>query len=236
VKIAISVSEKEKAKGMKSPYFQALLAVGVNPEELKLITATDGARVGTEHYDGVLFAGGGDIDPGFYGDQKRYPDIKPDRARDKFEFRLLDTCVHQRLPILGICRGIQTINVKLGGTLYQDVVNDGVTELDHRSSNPRSRAVHGIVVTEPGSQLAQILPTSCRVNSLHRQAIKRLGRGLRVTAHSEDGLVEAVESAEDYPFLMAVQWHPEEMVDQPEQRKLFEQFVAKCREAAKKRS
>ena len=74
------------------------------------------------------------------------------------------------------------------------------------------------------------------MNSLHRQAIKRLGRGLKVTAHSEDGLVEAVESADAYPFLIAVQWHPEEMVDQPEPRKLFEKFVAKCRELAAQRT
>lgn len=235
MKIALSVSGKEKKRGTDSPYYQALVAVGAQPGELELLTAADAARVRTEPYDGVLFAGGGDIDPAFYGDQKRYEDVKPDRARDEFEFGLLETCAHRRLPILGICRGIQTINVKLGGTLYQDVVNDGVTQLDHRSSNPRSQAVHGIVVTEPGSQLARILPTSCQVNSLHHQAIKRLGRGLRVTAHSEDGLVEAVEPADDHPFLMAVQWHPEEMLSRPEQRKIFEEFIRKCREAASQR-
>jgi len=76
---------------------------------------------------------------------------------------------------------------------------------------------------------------SCRVNSLHHQAIKHIGRGLKKTAYSEDGLVEAVEAADDYPFLVAVQWHPEEMVDQPEQRRIFEQFIAKCRERAAQR-
>jgi len=84
--------------------------------------------------------------------------------------------------------------------------------------------------------LGAILHGACRVNSLHHQAIKRLGRGLKVTAHSEDGFVEAVESAQEYPFLMAVQWHPEEMVsDSAEQRELFVRFVAKCREAAARR-
>ncbi|MGB7591473.1 MAG: gamma-glutamyl-gamma-aminobutyrate hydrolase family protein, partial [Terriglobia bacterium] len=88
----------------------------------------------------------------------------------------------------------------------------------------------------PESRLAETFKGSCRVNSLHRQAIKRLGRGLKVTAHSEDGLVEAVESADAYPFLIAVQWHPEEMVDRPEPRMLFEKFVAKCRELAARRT
>jgi putative glutamine amidotransferase len=92
-----------------------------------------------------------------------------------------------------------------------------------------------VTLTDPDSALAETFKGSCLVNSLHRQAVKRLGRGLRVTAHSEDGLVEAVESADAYPFLVGVQWHPEEMVDRPEARKLFETFVAKCRELAAKR-
>jgi putative glutamine amidotransferase len=92
-----------------------------------------------------------------------------------------------------------------------------------------------VTLTDPDSRLAGVFQGACWVNSLHHQAIKRLGHGLKVTAHSEDGLVEAVEAADDYPFLMAVQWHPEEIADHPEQRKIFELFVAKCREAAARR-
>jgi putative glutamine amidotransferase len=141
----------------------------------------------------------------------------------------------RRMPILGICRGIQMINVKFGGTLIQDIPSDTELERDHRQRGSRAELTHTVTVTEPESALAGVVTGSCRVNSLHHQAIKRVGRGLKVTAHSEDGLVEAVESAEDYPFLMAVQWHPEELVDHPEQRKIFEQFIAKCREAAARR-
>jgi len=92
-----------------------------------------------------------------------------------------------------------------------------------------------VTVTESNSNVGAAIAGSCRVNSLHHQAIKRLGHGLKVTAHAEDGLVEAIESADEYPFLLAVQWHPEEMTDRPEQRKIFEEFIAKCREAAAKR-
>jgi len=127
------------------------------------------------------------------------------------------------------------INVKFGGTLYQDLNSEAPVEREHAQSAPRPEPTHVVTLTDPESRLAETFKGSCRVNSLHRQAIKRLGRGLKVTAHSEDGLVEAVESADAYPFLIAVQWHPEEMIDQREPRKLFEKFVAKCRELAAQR-
>jgi len=235
MKIAISVSEKEKAKGHDSLYFQALLAGGAQPEELELVSAGDAARVKGMYFDGILFAGGEDVDPSFYGESKRYASVQESHVRDKFEFTLLDIALHRRVPILGICRGVQMINVKFGGTLYQDLQAEAMVEGEHKQSAPRPEATHAVTVTDPESELARVVAGRCRVNSLHHQAVKRLGRGLRVTAHSDDGLVEAVEPADDYPFLMAVQWHPEEMVDCPEQRKLFEHFVAKCREPAERR-
>jgi putative glutamine amidotransferase len=230
MKIAVSVSRKEKAKGEQSPYYQALRAVGVGPEEIELLSATDSRRAQVEAFDGILFTGGEDVDPGSYGEEKKYPSVQAESARDDFEFALLDRALSRRLPILGICRGMQMINVKFGGTLYQDLEEQ--KDLKHKQAGSRSAPLHGVTVTDPDSLLAGSLPGSCRVNSLHHQGVKRLGRGLKATAHSEDGLYEAVESAEDYPFLLAVQWHPEEMVDRPEQRAIFEQFVARCRARA----
>jgi putative glutamine amidotransferase len=236
MKIALSVSHKEKARGEQSPYFRAFVACGARPEELEMLTAADAKRAKASNYDGILFAGGEDVDPALYEEQTKYRSVHVDRARDDFEFSLLDQALDRRLPILGICRGIQMINVKFGGTLYQDIARDTPIEREHRQPGSRSEVTHTVTLTEPESQLATVVEGSCRVNSLHHQAIKRLGRGLKVTAHSEDGLVEAVEAADDYPFLMAVQWHPEEIVDYPEQRRIFEQFIAKCREAAARRA
>jgi putative glutamine amidotransferase len=234
MKIALSISEKEKAKGEDSAYFRALVASGAKTEEIEIVSAADARRVRALDYDGILFSGGEDVDPALYEEKTKHESVHIDRARDDFEFALLDAAMDRRLPILGICRGIQMINVKFGGTLIQDIPSDTELERDHRQPGSRADLTHTVTVTEPESALAGVVAGSCRVNSLHHQAIKRVGRGLKVTAHSEDGLVEAVESAEDYPFLMAVQWHPEELVNHPEQRKIFEQFIAKCREAAAK--
>jgi len=233
MKIALSVSEKEEAKGKDSAYFRALVASGAKPEEVEIVSAADARRVRARDFDGILFSGGEDVDPALYDEKTKHESVHIDRARDTFEFALLDAAMDRRLPILGICRGIQMINVKFGGTLIQDIPSD--MELDHRQQGNRADLTHTVTVTEPESALAGVVAGSCRVNSLHHQAIKRVGRGLKVTAHSEDGLVEAVEAADDYPFLMAVQWHPEELVDHPEQRQIFEQFIAKCREAAARR-
>ncbi len=233
MKIAISVEEKEKAQGEKSAYFQALVKAGAQPEELELVSARDRTRVHAEHYDGILFTGGEDVDPMFYDETKKYASVRASRERDQFEFALLDRALERRLPILGICRGIQMLNVKLGGTLYQDLPEQ--MSLEHKQKGNRSQPLHGVTLTDPESQLAGAFQGNCRVNSLHHQAIRRLAHGLKATAHSEDGLIEAVEAAEEYPFLMAVQWHPEEMTDVPEQKKIFEQFLAKCREAAARR-
>jgi len=233
MKIALSVSEKEKAKGKESPYFKAMLAAGAGADEIVLVSAADASRSRAAAFDGVLLAGGDDVDPAFYGEEKRHESVHVDRPRDEFELNLLEQALNRRLPIFGICRGTQVINVKFGGTLYQDLKSDTTPEVEHKQNGSRGDTSHRVTLTDPDSRLASVFTGSCRVNSLHHQAIKRLGRGLRVTAHSEDGLVEAVEAAEAYPFLVAVQWHPEELVhEHEEQRALLERFVNKCRELA----
>jgi putative glutamine amidotransferase len=240
MKIAISVSDKEKARGAESPYYKALLAVGVKPEELEVVSPSHPSIPNIKDYDGVLFAGGKDINPKYYQEAVKYPGLAQiDEKRDAFEFELFDRAHHRGLPILGICRGIQMINVKFGGTLYQDLNEElnSETWVEHERTQSESRAgpTHDVTLTDPESRLRETFEGSCLVNSRHHQAIKRLGRGLKVTARSADGVVEAVEAADTYPFLVAVQWHPEDIVDRPEPRKLFEKFVAQCRELAAQR-
>jgi putative glutamine amidotransferase len=236
VKIVISVSDKEKAKDVQSPYHKALRAVWVKPEELEVVSPSHPSIPDIRDYDGALFTGGKDINPKFYQESVKYPDVvEIDEERDALEFDLFERTHRGKLPILGICRGLQMINVKFGGTLYQDLNSEAPAGIEHMQSAPRPQPTHTVTLTDPESGLGETFKGCCQVNSLHRQAIKRVGRGLKVTARSEDGLVEAVEAAEPYPFLLAVQWHPEEMIERPEARKLFENFVAKCREAAEQR-
>jgi gamma-glutamyl-gamma-aminobutyrate hydrolase PuuD len=240
MKIAISVSAKEKTKGEKSPYVQALLAAGVEAKEIVLLGPGDRARADAKKFDGVLFAGGEDVAPALYDENKKFQNVKTDRARDDFELALFDAAREERIPILGICRGMQMINVRYGGTLYQDLKLEPHTEsgppVEHKQLGSRQEATHSVTVTEPESLLGAVFQGSCRVNSLHHQAVRRVGHGLKVTAYSEDGLPEALEDADDYPFLMAVQWHPEEMTERPEQKRIFEQFLSKCREAGQRRA
>jgi putative glutamine amidotransferase len=181
--------------------------------------------------DGLLLTGGGDIEPGLYG-EPRLPECGPaEEARDLTELTLARLALEHKLPILGICRGHQLLNVALGGTLYQDIGSALPGTMRHqRTDHRRNWRAHAISV-EPGSRLEEILGTrQHRVNSLHHQALHRLGKGVRVLAQSEDGVVEAIE-VRGQPFALGVQFHPEELAstDQPSCR-LFATFVEACRQ------
>ncbi|MGH9355581.1 MAG: gamma-glutamyl-gamma-aminobutyrate hydrolase family protein, partial [Terriglobia bacterium] len=119
------------------------------------------------------------------------------------------------------------------GTLYQDLKSDTELEVEHRQPANRAGLAHSITITDDESRLGRVVQGSLRVNSLHHQGIRCVGRGLKVSARSEDGLVEAVEAADNDSYLLAVQWHPEELMDRHEQRKLIEDFIAACRVGAR---
>src|SRR2546428_12257728 len=121
MKIAISVSEKEKARGNDSPYYKALRDSGAAPEELELISAADSSRVRAGEYDGIVLGGGEDVDPALYGEQPKYHSIQVNSSRDNFERALIDHTRDSGVPVLGICRGVQVINVKYGGAPFPGV-------------------------------------------------------------------------------------------------------------------
>lgn len=190
--------------------------------------------------DGLLLSGGADVDPALYGEKRRYENVEDEPRRDGGEFAIIRAALADPdLPILGICRGIQTLNVVLGGTLYQDLPSDlggaftglpGATSplLKHdQTPTPRPQAVHDIDLVE-GTRFEDICGARrLAVNSLHHQGIKDLGKGLRVVARSSDGIIEAVEADDPQRYLVAVQYHPEELFDtQVHARLLFESLIA----------
>lgn len=192
--------------GLLEPYLEALASQGLayvllppqDPEALERILP---------HLDGLLLPGGGDVDPDRYGEepQPRLGEILPER--DEHEIYLARYAAEKGLPTLGICRGIQVMNVALGGSLYQDLEAQGFTEVQHYQKSPPPALAHrvSLVAEDP---LSRIFPPSFRVNSYHHQGIKGLGAGLKPLAVAPDGLVEAL-ALEGHPLFLGVQWHPE---------------------------
>jgi putative glutamine amidotransferase len=168
--------------------------------------------------DGIVVAGGPDIHPSLYGQEpsERLGPTEP--ILDGSEIALVRLALERRMPILGICRGMQALNVARGGTLVQDLPH-------HRQTEPGRQATHGVRI-EPGSLLAAALGTTeTRVNSFHHQAADQLGVGLRPVAWADDGLLEGIE-ATDRDWVVGVQWHAEGLLDSDEQHRLFDAFLA----------
>lgn len=172
--------------------------------------------------DGLLLPGGWDVDPQLYGEAKDEKVGPIDRELDDTELRMFKQARARELPVLGICRGQQVINVAMGGSLVQHLDDHNVAEFGRR------HLAHAVEV-EPDSELGQATGgREIRVNSFHHQAVKQLAEGLHQSATGEDGTVEGVESGDG--LIVAVQCHPEELAgDLPWARKLFERFVARAR-------
>jgi putative glutamine amidotransferase len=182
-----------------------------------------------ERLDGLVFSGGPDIDPGVYG-QLRHPQLGPDvdRVGDEYELALLDAAAERDLPVLGICRGMQALNVSRGGTLHQHLPDR--TDLEHNQGNASFEPAHGVTVTG-GSLLHRLSgTTSLEVNSYHHQAVDRVGAGLHVCAVAADATVEAVWDPARR-FCLGVQWHPEVLTHRSEHAPLVSALVDAARGA-----
>ncbi|HUP60344.1 MAG TPA: gamma-glutamyl-gamma-aminobutyrate hydrolase family protein [Thermoanaerobaculia bacterium] len=202
--------------------------------------------------DGVLLAGGDDCDPALYGED-RHPTVEPmDPRRQSNDVSLAKAARDRGIPVLGICLGVQVMNVAAGGSLVQDIAAQVETEIAH-ASVPEDRARHDVII-EGGTKLAKILggmeggrpvrlgdggrdvrpPLELNVNSSHHQAIGRVGEGLTVTAHAPDGIIEGLEDPR-HPFYVGVQWHPEDMSGEGSASTLFGAFVDAARQHAKEK-
>jgi putative glutamine amidotransferase len=216
---------------MATTYVNAVLAVGALPI---VLPPQDGDVTQLlDLVDGLLLSGGADVEPAQYGDETVHPatyGVNP--LRDRFEFALLDEAFRRDTPVLCICRGIQVLNVKLGGTLYQDIADQVATQTEHRQEKreiAKEEPSHR-VKPRPGSLLADLYGADpIGVNSFHHQAIKALSPELEVVGHSDDGLIEAV-CLPGRRFVLGLQWHPEMMFERhAEQLAPFAALVATAR-------
>jgi putative glutamine amidotransferase len=178
-----------------------------------------------ERLDGLLFPGGGDLDPSTYGMTTTAPLMGIDRERDHLELTLARWALQDGKPVLGICRGQQLLNVAAGGTLIPDLPSLRPDALIHSDPDRPPEALLHTVTVEPDSYLAKVgTPPSLEVTSTHHQAVDRVAPGWRISAVAPDGIIEAIE-APGHPFALAVQWHPERLGGRPDAAGLFATFV-----------
>lgn len=233
--IGIATMSDHDAAGLHAPRFslnqsynKAIMAAGGVPLMIPHVEDAESLRELYEMLDGLMLPGGVDIHPRYY-DEEPHPKLDPtDDGLDWIEATLLRWALADDMPVFGICRGEQVLNVVMGGTLWQDLPSEYATVFDHRESfkrKIRDYLAHDVRI-DPDSRLAEIAgATRVWVNTSHHQAIKRVAPGLRATAWSPDDLVEGIESP-DHFFVVAVQWHPEEMVKKHEWAlRLFRAFV-----------
>lgn len=207
-------------------YINSVTAAGGIPVIIPAFSEENTAAEYIKIVDGLLFTGGGDIQPYFYGEKAMKETTSISRERDICEKELFSYAYELDMPILGICRGIQVINAFAGGTLYQDIFVQKGTVIKHNNSGMPRDEMHHPVTIEKGSRLYSIFQSeSINVNSFHHQAVKDTAPGFKVTAASPDGIIEGIECSKK-TFIVGVQWHPEELtVKHPEFSGLFKGFI-----------
>ena len=207
---------------LPTAYVDAVRAAGGVP--VLLPPGEEAPEALLEGIHGLVFAGGGDIHPARVGRGDHAATYSVCPERDEFEFHLIRAALHRAVPTLAICRGVQVLNVALGGDLLEHLADDGSAPVRHRESQEQP-ARHRVSLL-PGSRLAELYGClTLSVASWHHQAVTRLGEGLTAVAHAEDGTVEALEIPEA-PWLLAVQWHPElDLEPDSPQRALFAGFL-----------
>jgi len=222
-------SKSSPIYGAKQAYIQAIL----RPGELPLVVAPDLPAEDLQALirlgDGFLLCGGGDVEPFRYGGQRyaRLAGLEP--QRDDFELHLLPLILEADKPLLAICRGVQVLNVALGGTLICDIASElpQAGKHDYFPGFKRDRVVHDVNI-QPKALLAEVLGVNkVGTNSLHHQALGKVGEGLLVSARANDKVIEGVEMPSKH-FVMGLQWHPECMPESELMRHLFEAFIAAC--------
>ena len=219
----IAVSQNSRV----ADYLESVRRAGGDPVEVA--DASESPADIVKRVRGLMLTGGGDVDPSLYGEAPHATYEAAEPGRDAFEIALARAAIDADLPLLAICRGMQVLNVAMGGTLIQDIPSEVAGALNHSIREPRFHIAHEVWVAK-GSRLATLLADhmedgeTCHVNSRHHQAVKAVANGFEVTATSPDGVIEAMEKP-DAAYCIAVQWHPENFWRTGEFRELFEGLV-----------
>jgi len=225
-----SIEKDESKQYIIRSYMTSILNAGAIPVLLSIDMDEEHIALCLDQMDGLMLSGGNDVDPQLFGESPASGLDQVNPVRDQLEMKLIDIAYQHAMPILAICRGLQTLNVALGGTLYQDlptqyIAPDGGRAILHTQTSPSRYASHMITLDE-GTAFRDIYgEASIGVNSYHHQAIKALAPGLTVCARAADGVIEAIQDTSK-PFVYGVQWHPERM---KEGAPLFEAFTNACK-------
>ncbi|MDJ0925518.1 MAG: gamma-glutamyl-gamma-aminobutyrate hydrolase family protein [Acidimicrobiia bacterium] len=214
-------------------YTDAVLRCGGTPIALPPVPADEAPRI-LDRIDGLVLSGGGDIDPSFYGGRLHDDMYAIDPQRDEFEFALVREAQKRRVPVLAICRGLQVLNVALGGTLIEDIPSE-IGSTDHAVRGPEVVDCHQTVTIEPDCLVAEAIgSTEACVNSIHHQAVRDVAPGMRAAGWTSDGVIEVLDPEDHSWPLLAVQWHPEYLVvnDDEAALALFTALVSHARSKA----
>jgi len=230
-KIGVTISTDEhhdrtNELKLKEAYFASIRLAGGEPVVFPMETYIKEVPKMAATFQGILLTGGGDMDPALFNGTPHPSIYGIDPYRDVLEIALVNHCASKNLPLLGICRGMQVINVALGGTLYTDIANQLTGALRHPCypTYPRDYLAHSVRMKVSTHITAITSQSQMMVNSMHHQGIKDLATDLTLSAIAPDGLVEAVEFM-FHPFFLGVQWHPECLPNSPSDQAIFSAFV-----------
>jgi putative glutamine amidotransferase len=228
---------KEPTYFLRARYLQAVQDAGGVPMVLPLVRGLTQQEFLLQRLDGLLVTGSGsDLAPELYGERQRYPFRRMSEERAQLELGLSKLAFRHALPTLGICGGMQSMNVALGGTLIQDIPSQLATKIQHRPKKSATKTAH-LIHIEPSSLLRRIAKrSSIAVNSSHHQSVKSVPSSFQATAVAPDGVIEAIE-ASTHPFWLGVQWHPEYLYRQDAiQKRIFFALIKAAKQFAARRT